>query len=154
MKRGRETKANSWATQHITLMPSNFTFKSNACKKKKKSTHKLTYFERPAEFGRCLLFTPCSKQLPFKLEATLYPAASLLWEFSWLVRAATSKRSYKSGKPRSKYRNCSCPQNMHLLDYHSIMSPTPQKKQVFIVNVHMWLSKKCWHLENTFQHCP
>lgn len=81
---------------------------------KKKNLHVNwhTYFERPAEFGRCLLFTPCSKPLPFELEATLHPAVSLLWEFSRLARAAISKRSYKSGRRPSKYRNCSYTQNV------------------------------------------
>lgn len=107
-----------------------------------------THFERPAEFGRCLLFTPCSKELPFKREATL------LWEFSWRVNAATSKRSYISGKTPSKYRNCSCPQyvNTWLLFFKAIQ--ITEETSFHNINVHMRLWKKCWDSESTFKHCP
>lgn len=104
-----------------------------------------TYFERPTEFGRCLLFTPCSKQFPLKLEATLYPDVSLLWEFSWLARAAISRRSYRSGKTLNKYINGSYPQNLwvhltvmlwsHQVPFHGINSMWPRTKDAILTYI-------------------
>lgn len=109
----RETKPNSSARQHITLLPSNFILESNVWgEKKKKSTRKLSY----------LLWTSSWIWSVFIIHSMFQTAP--IWTGSnstssgiSLVRIfSTCQSSYFQTflwiKKKTKYRNCSYAQNV------------------------------------------